>query len=56
MKRIVLSTLIALSAWAATTAQALAYSNHCREHTQNIKIDGRTERAYGVACLQPDGT
>lgn len=29
---------------------------YCREFQKQIVIDGRTERAYGVACLQPDGT
>lgn len=29
---------------------------YCREFQKQIIIDGRTEQAYGVACLQPDGT
>lgn len=28
----------------------------CREFQKQIVIDGRTEQAYGLACLQPDGT
>ena len=27
----------------------------CREFRQTITIGGRTENAYGTACLQPDG-
>lgn len=27
----------------------------CRRYTQTIEIDGRLERAEGVACRQPDG-
>ena len=29
---------------------------YCREFQKQIIIDGRTEQAYGEACLQPDGT
>lgn len=29
---------------------------YCREYSQNITVGGRTERAYGTACRQPDGT
>jgi len=28
---------------------------HCREFQQSVTIGGKTEQAYGVACLQPDG-
>ena len=28
----------------------------CREYQQTVTIDGRTERAYGTACRQPDGS
>jgi hypothetical protein len=30
--------------------------NLCREFEQEIRIDGRRERALGTACLQQDGT
>lgn len=33
-----------------------ASGTHCREYTQTITIDGRTERAHGTACRQSDGT
>ncbi|MEE8280257.1 MAG: RT0821/Lpp0805 family surface protein [Alphaproteobacteria bacterium] len=29
---------------------------YCREYQQTVTIGGRTERAYGTACRQPDGT
>lgn len=29
---------------------------YCREYQQTVTIDGRTERAYGTACRQPDGS
>lgn len=29
---------------------------YCREYQQTITVGGRTERAYGTACKQPDGS
>lgn len=29
---------------------------YCREYTQTIQVGGKSERAYGTACRQPDGT
>jgi len=29
---------------------------YCREYQQDITVGGKTERAYGRACRQPDGT
>ena len=29
---------------------------YCREYQTDVEIGGRLERAYGTACLQPDGT
>jgi surface antigen len=31
-------------------------SGPCREYQQTVTIDGRTERAYGTACRQADGS
>ncbi|MBI1262688.1 MAG: glycine zipper 2TM domain-containing protein [Rhizobiales bacterium] len=28
----------------------------CREYQQTVTIDGRSQRAYGTACRQPDGS
>ncbi len=29
---------------------------HCREFETTIKIDGKSQRAHGIACRQPDGS
>jgi surface antigen len=29
--------------------------HYCREYQTTVVIGGRTERAYGTACRQPDG-
>ena len=29
---------------------------YCREYQQTVSVGGRTERAYGTACRQPDGS
>ena len=29
---------------------------YCREYTQTISVGGRTERGYGTACRQRDGS
>lgn len=33
-----------------------ADGEYCREYQQTITVGGRTERAYGTACRQPDGS
>jgi len=30
--------------------------NYCREFTQTISIGGKTQKGYGNACRQPDGS
>jgi hypothetical protein len=35
---------------------ATSSGRHCREFQQSITVGGRTERAYGTACLTPDGS
>jgi len=40
---------------ATTPSPALTPKPYCREFQKQIIIDGRTEQAYGEACLQPDG-
>lgn len=35
------------------------YENHgqyCREYNQTVSVGGKTEKAYGTACRQPDGS
>lgn len=29
---------------------------YCREYQQTVTVGGKTERAYGTACRQPDGS
>ncbi|MBI1309472.1 MAG: hypothetical protein GC129_06490 [Proteobacteria bacterium] len=45
---------------AAATALALPAlaqdTSYCREFTQTITIGGKTQKGYGTACLQPDGS
>lgn len=44
-------------AYAAPPPAPVGYSTaNCREYSGTITIDGREERSYGTACLQPDGT
>lgn len=40
------------------TPQKAKKTNHgyCREFTQQITVNGKTEDAYGTACRQPDGS
>lgn len=33
-----------------------ASGQYCREYSQTIAVGGRTERGYGTACRQPDGS
>lgn len=33
-----------------------ASNQYCREYTQTIQVGGKTERAYGTACRQQDGS
>ena len=33
-----------------------ANGQYCREYTTTVVIGGRSERAHGTACLQPDGS
>ena len=39
-----------------TRTYEVADGRYCREYTQTIYVDGQTERAYGTACRQSDGT
>jgi len=33
-----------------------ANNQYCREYTQTVNVGGKTERAYGTACRQSDGS
>lgn len=47
-----LSSVLSSLAINASAAQA----EYCREFNQQITIDGRSQPAYGTACMQPDGS
>lgn len=52
-----LSAVIGVAALmgAPQTAKA-ASGDYCREYTRTVYIGGRSQDAYGTACLQPDGS
>jgi surface antigen len=39
-----------------TTRDGHSGDRYCREFVQEVKIDGKREKAYGAACQQPDGS
>ena len=39
-----------------TRTGATPSGRQCREFQQTVTVGGRTEQAYGTACLQPDGS
>ena len=39
-----------------TRTYEVASGEYCREYTQTITVGDKTERAYGTACRQEDGT
>lgn len=55
------TTLLGLAVLTLTligAPKAFAYDDdqpYCREYTQDVRVGGRLQRAYGVACLKPDG-
>ena len=45
------------SGYVVTTKEGTGSSGlQCREFQQSITVGGKTEQAYGIACLQPDGS
>ena len=40
----------------ATRVGVSESGRQCREFQQTVTVGGRTEQAYGTACLQPDGS
>lgn len=40
----------------ATRSGTTPSGRQCREFQQTVTVGGRTEQAYGTACLQPDGS
>jgi hypothetical protein len=39
-----------------TTTEYVGQQSYCREFTQTFTIAEQTQRGYGTACLQPDGS
>ena len=39
-----------------TKTYQTASGQYCREYQQTVVIDGRSQRAYGKACREPDGS
>jgi surface antigen len=39
-----------------TNVYQTAEGGYCREYTQTINVGGKTQKGYGRACRQPDGT
>jgi hypothetical protein len=39
----------------ATREGTSSFNRYCREFQKTVTIGGRTEQAYGTACMQPDG-
>lgn len=56
------SLIAAALAMMAGAAQAQVLSagsdagQYCREYIQTVTIAGKTQKGYGTACLQPDGS
>ena len=40
----------------SVTREQSPQESYCREFQRDVIIDGKPERAYGTACLQPDGS
>jgi surface antigen len=38
-----------------TATYQAPHGQYCREYTQTVSVGGKTEKAYGKACRQPDG-
>ncbi|HEX2859408.1 MAG TPA: hypothetical protein VHP58_04335 [Alphaproteobacteria bacterium] len=51
-------TLLAGAAGAQniSTRDSTTGGDYCREYTQTFTIAGKTQKGYGTACLQPDGS
>ena len=49
-------TLGAAAAHAQGVQDATTGGDYCREYQQTLTIAGKTQKGYGTACLQPDGS
>lgn len=55
-KKIILSLSCAVLQILAIAGTAKADQPYCREYTQTFTIGNTTQKGYGTACLQPDGS
>jgi hypothetical protein len=55
IKTIIAAAALATAALLSAPQAKAANGDYCREYTRTVFIGGRTEQAYGVACLEPDG-
>lgn len=55
IKTIIAAAALATAAFLAAPQAKAANGDYCREYTRTVFIGGRTEQAYGTACLEPDG-
>lgn len=55
IKTIVAAAALTAAAFLAAPQAKAANGDYCREYTRTVFIGGRTEQAYGTACLEPDG-
>jgi hypothetical protein len=53
-KILLLTALVSVPVLGASKAQA--NDEYCREYTKIVRIGGRSEQAYGMACYKPDGS
>lgn len=60
LKKILLGTTFSVVLLTAPLAQARVIlatdEDYCREYTQTFTVGGETQKGYGTACLQPDGS
>lgn len=55
--QLVRRTIITTTTQTAPTQTSNVVGNdYCREFTQTFTIGGKTQKGYGTACLQPDGS
>ena len=56
IKMMLIGVAVSAAGLAVAPSDARAYDNdYCREYTRTVYIGGRTQDAYGQACLQPNG-
>lgn len=51
-----LGAALAMASAAQAEVLTAGGGEYCREYTQTVTIGGKTQKGYGTACLQPDGS